>query len=877
MTLNAQNNGADEIRIDLSFTKRSLAQVLKTLQEQYGVNIAYDHALVQNVVVALQVKNLTISQCLEQILANTPLTYEKVGKNYIIIQRPVTIANAAEVNTPITISGKIVDESTDETLPQATLSIAGTHISVSTNNDGHFTIFDVPSDTCTIHVRYLGYLSKAIRIKDLRASDHHRIGMKSDATILNEVVVFDEYNQAVRVENQPGSLVFNPKSLRSLTALGEQDISRTLQLLPGITATDESSSGMTIRGSHPSYNLTLLDGMTIYQQDHFFGAFSIINADVIKDVHLYKGMFDAKFGGRASGVIDITTKNGNAMRPSFNAKVNLINAKFTAEVPLSKKWSWFIGGRRSYTDMIKSKLFKDLFDIAYETNDQIELIPFRIKNDIKPNFYFFDINSKLTYRPSSRDVISFTLYNSRDRMYFSDSTARTDLLGTYPISRSETVRWGNNGMSLRWSRQWNERHYTTIRFSGSNFFRRHRYQQSISFENTESTFASNISNRVEDLSYAFDNELSLSDKLSVDWGVQGSRQRTGAPGGYELVTTGDFPDYEKEDYEFDSDKSWLNSLYGAVTLPVLKKIKTYLGARLALYHNSTTIAYIEPRANVQYALTNALTLKAGYTNSHQFITQNFYPSEMGTISGANENLWTLSKLNDPGNPVISSNHFTTGATLRKQHFTYDIEAFYKACDGVIIDEDRNSGTTTAYGVDVTIQKVSGMHRGWLAYTLSQSTQQHPFILNGQTKPSWQDQRHEVKIVNMLTLGNWNFSSALIYGSGKPYPKYLVNYTRDVNNVITDYALQWDHSNKSRLPSYFRIDFAATYTFQFNHTQALEIGLSIHNVTDHSNIKTRAIDRNALDEALYTFNEAPASYNDVALLGFSPSISMSYSF
>jgi ferric enterobactin receptor len=196
---------------------------------------------------------------------------------------------------------------------------------------------------------------------------------------------------------------------------------------------------------------------------------------------------------------------------------------------------------------------------------------------------------------------------------------------------------------------------------------------------------------------------------------------------------------------------------------------------------------------------------------------------------------------------------------------------------VIIDEYFNSATTQTYGLDLIAQKISGIHTGWIAYSLGKSIQTHPYILNGRSAPSWQDQRHEVKMVNMLTLGNWNLSSTAVYGSGKPYPKYIVSYLRDENDVIKQVDAVLDYSNTSRLPAYFRLDISTSYKILIGKSQQLELGLSIHNVTNYENIKTRRINKDRFEEAKFTNKEIPAEYNDVILLGFAPSLFLSYSF
>jgi hypothetical protein len=865
------------IRVNESFYKTPLSKVLKTIETKYGVKIAYDNALVQNVVVALDLKDLDITQTMERLVQGTPLAFHYVGNNVVIIPRPPSERRIV-TESNFDLSGKVIDAETEETLPQATLRIPGTGIATVTNNDGYFILLDIPADTMSVEIRYLGYISQVVPIRELLAKHNGIVRLGSDRRLLNEVVVFDEYNQALHVEAQAGSVVFNPRSLSTLPSLGEQDVFRTLQLLPGVGVTDESSSGMIIRGSHSGYNLTSLDGMTIYQQDHFFGAFSIINSDVIKDVQVHKGLFDAKYGGRVSGMADITTKNGNAVRPAFDIKANLINVKATAEIPIGKKWSLFAGARRSLTDIAQPDLFTELFNIASSSNGQIRLIRFVefLGGEALPAYYFFDTNTKLTFRPTTRDNISLSFYASRDRMNVLERSSTPD----FDVENNEFTGWGNNGLSLRWARQWNDRYYSNLRISNSRFFRRFRLRQEVDADVGSSMYRFSYDNGIDDLSYAFENEWQLGNTLSVEFGLSGTRQNTDAHFWDQYRFSGEFPPDEiPEDSDLtEVDESWQHSIFGSLSFTPIKRLYATAGLRVVHFQNGTGALYAEPRLKAGYVITDQLNLKAAYGRNHQFITQQIYQqSDRGPISDLYENFWMLSEPDPGGYPVIRSDHVSGGTTLKGKYLLFDGEIYFKRNADVMIDEYLNSGITNDYGLDLMIQKTSGIHKGWIAYSLSRSTQRHPYINGGAAAPAWQDQRHELKVVDMLILGKWVLSSTLIYGSGKPYPKYDVTYHRDDNGFIYDYSLMLDHRNESRLPAYFRFDLAATYQWSMGKTVDAEVGLSIHNLTDHKNVKMRRIDTRALDATLPSETEPTLTHTDVVLLGFSPTLSFHLSF
>jgi ferric enterobactin receptor len=879
IVLHAQSQSIEK-RINEVFHLVPLPKALKTIQSKYDVNIAYDHSSVQNIIVDLVLTEVTISEGLERLLQGTPLTFSKVGENVIIVPRPPGQPLPLE-KTDIQLAGRILAEDTDETLPNAVIRISGTSLGTASNDDGYYTILHIPGDTATIDISYMGYITQSIRVKDIMDPLHFDVRLKSDTKILNEVVLTDEYNQAIQVEDRPGSIAFNPKSLASLPTLGEQDLSRTMQLMPGVSATNESSSGMTIRGMHSSNNLVQLDGMTIYQQDHFFGAISIINADIVKDVRVQKGMFDARYGGRVSGVIDMTTKNGNAVKPACNFSMNGLNLKATAEVPISEKLSLIVGGRRSFTDFIQTNLFESMFLVASESNDQIRLFKFdEGMSQGEPVYYFYDVNAKLTYRPSTRDIVSLSLYHSKDKMLLDDSFAQGSFGdGLFSLQHKELTKWGNYGASLRWGRQWNKRFYSNVRLSDSKFFRNYDYQQALSADSTHSAFRLKADNSINDLSFAIENEWLIHDKISLDFGFSSVFQETDtrffSAFSYLIITPDETIDESDEEGESRIENSRLNGMYASLNAAFTDKLTLAGGVRVHHYYNKAGKFYPEPRVTLMYKARESLNLKAAYGRSNQFISQYLQYEENGSESAFNENFWILADP-DEGYPVITTNHISAGATVKRKSMVYDGEIYYKDSDGIIIDGDLNSGSAISYGLDLIIQKTTGMHKGWVAYSLGRYTQSHPFIEDGESFPSLQDQRHEVKVVNMVMLGNWNLSSTLIFGSGKPYPKYDVKYSYE-DGLITGYDLILDYTNQSRLPAYFRLDLAGTYRIPTRGRLKCETGLSIFNVTNHENIKTRKIDQVALNEAIFTDTEIPPVYQDVVLLAFTPSFFIHFSF
>ncbi len=350
--------------ISENFNQAPLVEVLKKLRTAYNLKIAYDNERVKGITITLELKGVPLEEALKKILVGTPLTYQLINDKVVIVPNGQLKTEITNFNRSVSISGVISDQETGETLPNASVHVAGFDQVTVSNADGFFTLINIPSDTSTLFINYLGYSAKQIKLDPQLVGTKINITLQSNFSQLKEVTITDHYETPLKVNEQISKVAFNPKSLSSLPSLGEQDLFRTLQLLPGVSGTNESSAGLVVRGSNPSQNLVLLDGFTIYHLDHFFGIFSALNSDIIKDVQIYKGGYEAKYGGRVSGVVDITGKTGNSTKPAFNFGANLVSIHGSAEIPIGKKVNFLFTGRRAFTDIIQSDLYQKLFDIS---------------------------------------------------------------------------------------------------------------------------------------------------------------------------------------------------------------------------------------------------------------------------------------------------------------------------------------------------------------------------------------------------------------------------------------------------------------------------------------------------------------------------------
>ncbi|MEL7144829.1 MAG: TonB-dependent receptor, partial [Bacteroidota bacterium] len=381
-------------------------------------------------------------------------------KNVFLLPFLFGLFLSLSADAQLTIRGKVEEEGTGETLPYATVVIEGTSRGTTTNVDGFFTLLDVNTKDVTLKITYIGFEALVMALPDNYQGDILRIEMKPLSAELKEVVVTADGYKVLNATSGVSKSTLSTKQLSLLPNIGETDIFRSLQLLPGVSGTNENSSGLFVRGGTPDQNLVLLDGMTIYKVDHFFGFFSAFNANAVKDVQLYKGAFPAKYGGRTSSVVDLTGKTGSFQKFGGGLNLNFLSVNGYAEIPVSDKISILLAGRRSYTDVLRSGLFQRITEnlIGQDNLTNPNIDPANI-TQVQPDFYFYDWNAKVSYKPSINDIVTFNFFNGQDFLDESRVVNQSNTRVSILADLGEQTDWGNQGASLKWSRQWNAKFY----------------------------------------------------------------------------------------------------------------------------------------------------------------------------------------------------------------------------------------------------------------------------------------------------------------------------------------------------------------------------------------------------------------------------------
>jgi ferric enterobactin receptor len=788
------------------------------------------------------------------------------------------------------IKGYVRDNETNEALPYANVRLKGTRLGSATNTDGYFVIVNAPSGKCTLEVSYIGYSTLALEIENIRGENKTLDVDLKRVVVRMEGITVEGEAQTVDVSENVSQVVMSPRDLHVLPTLGEVDIFRSLQLLPGISAVSDGSSGLYIRGGTPDQNLILFDGMTIYHVDHFFGMFSAFNADAIKDIRVYKGGYPAEFGGRISSVVNLTGKTGDANYTRYGFGVNLLSANGVLEFPVSDKGTFLLSLRRSYTDVIKSGLYNSLFDfVSGEDNSQPNFNIGRNMNrggrkmaavDASPDFYFYDVNAKYTVNPTDKDIFTMSVYRGKDNLDQSQELGGSQFgfrgeggssfFQDEGLTRQteELTTWGNTGVSAKWSRKVHDRLYSNLMVSYSSYFSTYDRNQGFTTDATATDdslnffrgnrSASEEENEVRDLTVRLDNEWHVSNKhdLKIGLGLSNFDSHYNA-------TMNDTTNLLSRGAQATQGFLYLQDLWEITPVCELT-----VGLR-ENYYGNTSSHYLEPRASFMYHLTEHVKFKGAWGHYHQFINR---ITNENVLEGSRD-FWILA---DEEIEPNFAEHFIGGASYENNTYLFDVEAYYKDLDNLVeytrriirrnimqTSNIRNffQGTGTAKGIEFLLQKKSGKLTGWLGYSLAKVEYDFP-ELSDDLFPATHDRTHEINLVGKYSIGDWDLSATWVYATGKPYTAPESQYYLDMLDGNSSSYIHVSEKNGYRLPAYHRLDLGLSRNF-YTDSNKWVVGFSVFNLYNNKNVWYRQFD----------LDTQPITVTDVKMLGFTPTIFM----
>jgi len=639
-----------EIKINEYYWGTPLVKVLDDFKNKYKIAIEYKPEEAIDQKFNYLFTETPASRAIEIVFReNTILGYTIDSSNvYHITLRSILNASKLSSTTQkyegkptkfrFSATGLIKDKFSGEPLPFASVSVRGTTNGCQSNVDGYFTLSNVPSDTCTIMATYLGYYKQTFYLSPHADIRNITILMDPIATQLGAVEINGHREDLLKASEGNNIIKMSPAKIAELPSLGEKDIFRTFQLMPGIGGSSGSSAGLYVRGGTPDQNLILYDGFTVYHQEHLFGMFSAFNPNAIKEVQLYKGGFEAKYGGRLSSVMEIIGKTGNDQKFNAGLDVSLIAVNAYAEIPIKGKGSFFIAGRRSFQTFLYQKFF-DSFNQDNNTtpaNVPVGVGPGGMRRNIEeqqPTSYFYDLNGKMTYNFSLKDIVSVSFFTGQD--YFDNSRSMGNSRGGMSMSGGVTdlTKWGNWGSSAKWSRKWSEKLYSNNLLSMSDYSNskdRSDARTIILTDGTTSSFNSGTmeTNVLKDFSFKTDNEWKWNSLNQIEFGAQYNHYDIK----YNFIQNDTLTILDMID-NGDLIAGYVQDRLN----PLNKKMTIMPGVRLSYYSN-TRKPYFEPRFQWSYELTKKLKFKASTGVYYQFANRIIRED----IQSGSREIWVLS-------------------------------------------------------------------------------------------------------------------------------------------------------------------------------------------------------------------------------------------
>ena len=654
----------------------------------------------------------------------------------------------------VTISGYVRDSVTSESLIGVGIS-TGTAGSV-TNNFGFYSL-SLQQGTATIEYGYVGYETNTISIKLLRDTTINVLLQPNNE--LTGATITARKDAGLH-STYMGSIEIPISQIKSTpSVLGEADILKTVQLLPGVQAGTNGFTGLYVRGGGPEENLLMLDGVSLYNADHLLGLFSVFMPEAIKKVTLYKSSFPARYGGRISSVLDIRTNDGNPEETHGTFGINLLSSKIHVDGPLWK-------GKTSYS--VSARMMHTIF---------AQPIIARLDNDEKYNYWFYDLNAKLTHRIGDNDRIYVNAYHGRDNLLYD---------GTDEHSTSNTnIHWGNTLASLRWNHVWNRKvfsnttaaynHYNMLTHSISDKEERSFEQPVITTEHTDLDYRSGI----HDFDLMMDFDFTPSSHHSIRFG-SGFTYHIFKPESLGASTKVDENGIIIKDTSYtQSGSSRLKgvefSAYIEDNIIINRHLSVNPGLHLNVFNaQNQTYGSLQPRLSARYGFDNGLSIKTGYSRMSQNI--HLLSSTQFTLP---MDLWV--PVTDQIKPVVSDQYSIGAYYDGLKGWEFSMEGYFKIMenvleykDGVVMLGNTSDwqdkvimGKGRAYGVELFIQKIKGKTTGWLSYTLAKSERRFPGgeISGGAWFPYKYDRRHQLHLVlnhrfsSRIDLsGTWSFST-----------------------------------------------------------------------------------------------------------------------
>ncbi len=680
-----------------------------------------------------------------------------------------------------TVSGYIRDAGSKEALIGASVTISKLKTGSSTNQYGYFTVTLPNVDTSTVVFSFNGYqpvVKKFFGGKNIQLN----IFLTPETNTLNEVVVKSNRNADNVEKTQMGVIDVPIQSIKELPVLlGEHDILKTIQLLPGVQSGQEGTTGFYVRGGNSDQNLIQMDEATVYNPSHLFGLFSTFNINAVNSVKLIKGGFPSQYGGRLSSILDIKMKEGNKEHFQAEGGLGLISGNLMLQGPIKKgKSSFIISARRSYVGAFLKLISKST------------------------SYRFYDINAKVNYELGIKDHLFLSIFRGNDNAAY-----------TAANSLNYGINFGNSTGTLRWNHLYGNKIFSNTSIIYNDYH--------LQLGTSQNNYYQVLYTGVKDITAKTDFTVIPNTSHNIKFGLAYT-YHTLYPGAISAKTP-----KKGNKIAINSDsltKRYSNeaAFYVNDDYRIADNFSIHYGVRLPFFNGGGgNYVFIEPRVTARLSLDNSTSIKASYTRMNQFV--HLVPSSTASLPA---DIWlTSSKTIRPQ----KSNQVSIGLfkNFKENEIETSVELYYKTMKNQVLfnegtqillntnlDNVLSFGKGKSYGIEFFAKKNFGRLTGWASYTLSKSTQQFPDINFGSSFPASFDRTHNLSLAASYDLTkNWTLSADFVFSTGKPYtlPAGKVIVYGD-GSLYDNYYYDYTNRNNSRLSSYNRLDVSASNKKKF---------------------------------------------------------------
>jgi len=855
--LPAQAQQLFQKNIQLKYSKGTLLEVIQELQQNQGITFSYDESILPKKLLKFDKKDWQLRKLLKAIETQVPIEFRYLNEQIILRKN-----KKAKINFSGTIK---VD---GEQVPGAAVYVPALNIGSATDANGYYSLL-LPPGRYTSVFSFIGH-QRENRTLDLNDDTSLNINLYPAIDPLGEVVISAPQNNEFDLLKtvQPGVHQIDIQQVKDMPMfVGETDVFKGIQALPGIQNAHMGTSNFSVRGGGYDQNLILLDGVPIYNTAHALGFFSVFNTNALQSAQLYKGGLPAQYGGRLSSVLAMKTREGNQERIQVKGGLGLISSNLAVDGPIGKKVTFMVAGRYGYPSLLLNSLNKPGTFVS----------PGTFINTTGNEMNFFDLNAKVNIKFNKNNQVSITTFGARDRFQ------------SQVILEDNAYDWNNMGGVINWLHRFNPRFTSNVKF----FYSQSDYSYQQKFKNENFRFSNGIQQQglKADFNYQFSShhQLNFGVALTHMYLDPGKQEFFDENNTLTIQTALDTRQVLEGGVYFDHQFSWkkwqfnyglrlstFNTL-GSGWQRMYDENRNWTGSKpfgpgqvMHEFHG------LEPRASVRYSLNSNASLKASYTRTYQYLHQ------VGNASiGLPTDFWLpISNNIEPSfaDQYALGYFFTFG---NKATYQFSTEAYYRHSHQVIdyldnaqlfmneaIETQINAGEEIAYGLELMLEKKKGKLKGWLGYTLAKIERNIPGINNDQAYAPAYDRRHNITLNATYDLTKrWRIAANFQYMSGAGTTIPVGEFIFD-NQVFNYYSARNGH----RLPDFHQLNLSLILRSKQQKRWQGEWVFGVNNVYNRANVFSLSRPQTQIGKV-----HIHRQFTQMSLFGLMPYISYNFKF